>query len=137
MRKLKIITPIIWIILVYSHTPLLAVTVIASWDLNTEPDVVGYKLYYGTSSGVYGQGIDCGKVVAKELELNPSYGTRFYFAVTCYDSSGNEGPFSDEATLFIPDAVRPGSPKNLKVKLKTPANITLDVRSRPRQEIEK
>jgi hypothetical protein len=125
MRNFKIITSVIWIILIFSHTPLLAVTVIASWDPNTEPDVVGYKLYYGTSSGVYGQGIDCGKVVMKELELNPSYGTRFYFALTCYDISGNEGPPSAEATLLIPDAVPPGSPKNLKVKPKSPpANMT-------------
>jgi len=32
-----------------------------AWDQNTEPDLAGYKLYYGNASGNYAQVIDVGK----------------------------------------------------------------------------
>src|SRR4051794_28118341 len=41
-----------------------AVTVTATWDANTESDIAGYKLSYGTQSGVYTTTLDVGNVTS-------------------------------------------------------------------------
>jgi hypothetical protein len=60
----------------------------------------GYRLYYGTAPGTYlqpyGQGISVGNVTTYTL-MGLSSGTRYYFAVTTFDSSGNESTYSNEA----------------------------------------
>lgn len=38
-----------------------------SWNANSEPDLDGYKVYYGMSSGDYGDPIDVGNVTAYQL----------------------------------------------------------------------
>jgi fibronectin type 3 domain-containing protein len=73
------------------------------WDPNTETDLAGYKIYQGTSSGQYGPPI------ATLASNNPSYeatglqkGSTYFFAVTAFDTSGNEGPLSTELPIPIP-----------------------------------
>ena len=56
------------------------------WDKNPEGDVMGYKVYFGTASGVYGQFEDVSETTASVSDL--PVGVRYYFAVTAYDSSG-------------------------------------------------
>ena len=71
-----------------------------AWDPNPEPDLAGYKLYYGTESTEYGQGVDINKnesVTISGLELSK----RYYFAVTAYDLQGNESDFSDEISYHL------------------------------------
>jgi hypothetical protein len=66
-----------------------------AWDPNTESDLAGYTLCYGTVSKNYAQQVEVGKyesVTISGLELNKTY----YFAVTAYDIQGNESDFSDE-----------------------------------------
>jgi hypothetical protein len=46
----------------------------ASWDRNSEPDVAGYKLSYGTQSGVHTTTVDVGNVVT--YQFNPPPGQR-------------------------------------------------------------
>lgn len=69
-----------------------------SWDANTEPDLAGYRLYYGTAPGVYGTPIDVGNVTSY-LVTGLTAGVVYYFAVTAYDTSGNESAKSTEVTL--------------------------------------
>lgn len=59
------------------------------------PDLGGYKVYYGTSSGVYNSVTDVGNVTTWDV-TNLSDGRAFYFAVTAYDIQGNESDFSNE-----------------------------------------
>jgi len=67
------------------------------WDANTEDDLAGYKVYYGTSSGNYEQPIDVGNVTEYELKgLNE--GITYYIALTAYDTSNNESEKSDEVS---------------------------------------
>ncbi len=65
-----------------------------SWDANSESDLSGYKVYFGSASGSYGTPVDVGNATTHTLS-GLSDGT-YYFAVTAYDSSGNESGFSTE-----------------------------------------
>ncbi len=60
-------------------------------------DLMGYKLYYGTSSGVYGTNPDIVDGITYKLS-NLEDGIVYYFAVTAYDASGNESNFSNEVS---------------------------------------
>lgn len=91
-----------------------AATVQVTWNPNTEPDLAGYKLYHGTASGQYGEPVDVGNVTGHVMEITPQHGATYYFALTAYDTSGNESGYSDEATCFIPDGVKPEKPTGLR-----------------------
>ena len=84
-----------------------AATVQVTWNPNTEPDLSGYKLYHGTASGQYGEPVDVGNVTGHVMEITPEYGATYYFALTAYDTSGNESGYSDEASCFVPDSGAP------------------------------
>lgn len=80
-------------------------TVRVGWDANSEPDLEGYKVYYGTLSGTYANVLDIGMNTGADISSLAS-GRTYYFAVTAYDVSGNESAFSNEAFILIPgDAV--------------------------------
>ena len=91
-----------------------AATVQVTWNPNTEPDLSGYKIYYGTASGVYGDPIDVGNVTGHVMEITPQHGATYYFALTAYDTSGNESGYSDEASCFVPDGRAPEKPTGLR-----------------------
>lgn len=76
-----------------------ATSVNLAWDANTEPDLAGYKIYYGTASGVYGTPIDVGNVTAYTL-TGLTEGVTYYLAATAYDDEEppNESDFSQELT---------------------------------------
>jgi hypothetical protein len=68
-----------------------------AWDANTESDLGGYKVYYGTASRTYGTPIDVGNVTSHKAE-GLTIGQTYYFAVTAYDTSNNESDYSNEAS---------------------------------------
>lgn len=84
-----------------------------SWNANSESDVAGYKLYYGTAAGTYSATKDVGNVISTIVTLSPSVGQKYYFAVTCYDTSGNESAKSTEASCLVPDSTAPAPPSGL------------------------
>lgn len=92
-------------------------TVELTWNANTESDLAGYKLYSGTASGQYGAPIELGKVTSYQFQLNPTVGTAYYFAVTAFDTSGNESAKSSEVSAFVPDTTAPEQPKGLMQRL--------------------
>ena len=71
-----------------------------SWRANTESDLAGYRLYYGTSSRSYGPPVPAGKVTQYTL-ANLTDGRTYYFGVTALDFSGNESGYSAEAKKTI------------------------------------
>ena len=95
-----------------------AATVQVTWNPNTEPDLSGYKLYHGTASGQYGEPVDVGNVTGHIMEITPEYGATYYFALTAYDTSGNESGYSDEASCFVPDGRAPEKPTGLRAIIK-------------------
>ena len=80
---------------------------ILSWDppaTNADgsplTDLSGYRIYYGTSPGVYGTAIDVGNVITSTV-TNLADGSLYYFVVTAYDLSENESQFSSEVNKII------------------------------------
>ena len=74
-----------------------------SWDANSEPDLAGYKIYYGHSSGNYQSQIYVGNVTSHRL-TGVEEGQQYYFAVTAIDFSGNESNFSNEVEIVISES---------------------------------
>jgi len=64
-----------------------------SWDANTEPDLAGYEIHYGTEPGKYTKteyvGLTDTPETPQHLVSNLTSDVRYYFTVITYDSSGN------------------------------------------------
>jgi hypothetical protein len=93
--------------LIFFPVPGMAATILVSWNANTETDLEGYRIYYGTQSGQYGAPINVGNTTSY-LSTVPDDGTTYYIALTAYDETGNESDFSEEVSLYVP--VSDGTP---------------------------
>jgi hypothetical protein len=72
-------------------------TISLAWDANTESDLAGYKIYYGTASRSYGASVNVGNVTSYELAgLTP--GQVYYISVTAYDTANYESGYSNEVS---------------------------------------
>ena len=71
-----------------------------SWSPNDEQDLGGYMIYYGTSSGSYGPPLDVGNVLTHKV-TGLTEGLTYYFALSAYDTSGNESALSAEVSKLI------------------------------------
>src|SRR5574341_291157 len=86
-------------------SPVSAAEAILSWNANTESDLAGYHVHYGTTSGSYTTVIPVGLVTSYTVTgLGP--GT-FYFAVTADDTAGLRSGFSTEVSKIVPDTTAP------------------------------
>ncbi len=72
-----------------------------SWSANAEPDLAGYRVYYGHTSGNYSNKVDVGNQTSYEFTGLVS-GQTYYIVTTSYDSAGNESPFSNEVVYTVP-----------------------------------
>jgi hypothetical protein len=88
----------------------------ATWNRNPESSVVGYRLSYGTQSGVHPTSINVGNVVS--YQFFPPSGQRYYVVVQAYTSTGALSPKSAEVIL---DLTGSGS-QNQPPVLTQPAN---------------
>ena len=75
------------------------------WDAVASADLDTYRVYVGAAPGAYfqlpGQGIPVGNVTTYTV-TGLSASTRYYFAVSAVDKSGNESPYSNEVFKDIP-----------------------------------
>ena len=78
-------------------SPLVAygAAVTLAWDANTEPDLAGYKIHYGTASRDYSHSIDVGNTTQHTL-ANLDDGTTYYLAATAYNEDDNQSSYSVE-----------------------------------------
>jgi hypothetical protein len=76
-------------------------TVNLAWSTNTETNIAGYKLYMGTASGVYGTPTDKGNVTTTSV-ANLTSGATYYFALTAYNTTGQESAKSAEISYKAP-----------------------------------
>ena len=100
-------------------TGLFAQSVTLAWDPNLAPGIVGYRLYSGTSSGVYTQSIEVGNVSSAALSAL-QVGRSYFFAVTDYNSVGQESAFSNEVSYLVPGATTSPTPKPTSTPVATP-----------------
>src|SRR5512137_895255 len=77
-----------------------------AWDPNTEPDVAGYKVYYGLGSRNYDHVMDVGNstsCVVTGLEQGRTY----YFAATAVNTANIESDFSNEVSAALSSSNQP------------------------------
>lgn len=73
---------------------------------NEEPDLAGYRFYWGKESGTYEEPYDIPKErYAEEISINTGWLLPgiWYAALTAYDEAGNESEFSDEVEFQVTD----------------------------------
>jgi hypothetical protein len=71
------------------------------WNPSSDPTVVGYTLYYGTSSGVYPNKIDVSTNTTFTLTgLVP--GSTTYMNITSYNAAGMESSYVPEVSYIAP-----------------------------------
>ena len=80
-----------------------AAQVTLAWDPENDPDLAGYKVYYGTQSRSYSFYVDVGNSTTYLLN-NLSGGTTYYIAVTAYETAGEESGYSNEVSYTAPAA---------------------------------
>ena len=74
-----------------------------TWTANGEPDLAGYKIYIGTTSGTYdapGSAFVTGKVTSYTVSNLPK-GQTYFFAISAYDGAGNESALSSEVSKSL------------------------------------
>lgn len=103
-----------------------------AWDANTEPDLAGYKIYFGFESRNYPNVVDM-KDVDRTTSCPEPYdpfkagccevtltgfekGKTYYFAATAYDQESNESAFSEELvhTFEGDTTIQLNSPKGIR-----------------------
>ena len=97
-----------------------------SWLPNNETDLAGYKLHIGDATGVYTQTIDCGlpETVDGRVKytLNDSPDGDSFYALTAYDTNGNESEYSNE----LNDDANPNSPGGF-TKVEVDVNVNVNI----------
>lgn len=88
-----------------------------AWDPNSETDLAGYKVYWGTASRTYGPPVTLN--LAESGHPAPTYSVtglpicvRQYFAVTAWSTAGLESGYSNEVDAILygdPDLDASGS----------------------------
>jgi uncharacterized membrane protein YgcG len=103
------------LVLLFLAAPALSADVTLAWDPNSEADLEGYGVYF--KLGASGPPYDLfGYVTLQELNDpdNPAFavtglakGSSYYFAVTAYDTAGNESGYSAPVCAQIGDQILP------------------------------
>jgi hypothetical protein len=92
-------------ILAFLPTYALAGSATLNWQSYGESDLAGYRVYYGNEPRIYGPPLN---VDTTNCNLNNlSVGMTYYFAVTAFDTSGNESGFSNEVQKTVTDETNP------------------------------
>ncbi len=77
----SIVAALILITILASSQLVLGAEIGLAWDPNTEPDLAGYKVYYGTASRAYGNPVNVGNVTSYSL-TGLTRGQTYFIAVT-------------------------------------------------------
>lgn len=101
----RLLRPILWagqvLLWVWLAMALQAETTAkVAWDANEEPDLAGYKVYWGTESGNYTLAQDVG-LTTRTVITGLTEGTTYYLTVTAYNAYGIESTPAQEI-VFTP-----------------------------------
>ena len=70
------------------------------WDPNTEPDLGGYIVYYGTESGIYDYSLDVGNFTSAVIS-GLDEDTEYFFSISAYNQDGLSSALSNEVTTAL------------------------------------
>jgi len=108
---------ILFLLMLINVNVLCAATATLSWnppavnaDGSNLTDLDGYVLYIGTSPDDYTQYIDVGNVTTYILS-DLVYDIPYYFAITAYDTVGNESDYSNQASITIESSTATFNPE--------------------------
>jgi hypothetical protein len=88
-------------------------TISVAWDSLTHPDLVGYRVYYGTASGTYPQSVDVGLTPQATL-TGLTDCTTYYVAVKGRASDGSLSPtYSTEISGWSRPTVTGSNPTSI------------------------
>jgi len=87
-----------------------AAAVTVSWDIDPEPDIAMYRVFYGTKSNDYTDSL-----TVPNPQDNPGHleaeidglteGVKYYFSVKAIDTAGQESDAAPEASIVVPDGL--------------------------------
>jgi hypothetical protein len=79
------------------------------WDLSDEPELMGYNIYYGKTSGQYTRRRTVPNINQYRIDgLNNN--EVYYFALTAFDSLNRESDYSDEVAVIINELLSSTAP---------------------------
>jgi len=94
-------------ILMFASTLLAGKTTLSiSWSSNSESDLSGYYVHIGKTSGTYDLNFYTGKNTSYEIE-DVETGNIYYIAIRAADYAGNKSAYSDEASVRVPEIIKP------------------------------
>ncbi len=76
-----------------------AESVILSWDPNSEPDIAGYRIHYGTAAAPYSEVVDLNATNATVSNL--VRGVTYTFAVSAFNSAGDESAYCEALSYTV------------------------------------
>jgi hypothetical protein len=94
---------VLCLVLLFGVAPSFASEIRLRWNPNSEDDLAGYRLYESWFSGEYTKGEFIEEIPAGTETVSVfrySRGMRYY-ALTAFDTSGNESGFSNEVNAYI------------------------------------
>jgi hypothetical protein len=78
-------------------------SVTLNWQASTSPNVIGYKIYRGTTSGEPNKNLDSSLVVGTTYtDTNVQAGQTYFYVVTAVDDKNTESACSNEAEATVP-----------------------------------
>ena len=83
-----------------------AATVTVAWDKNSETNVIGYELHYGTTSQDYQHTVDVENNTSRSIS-GLIEGQTYYFAVKAYNDEYVFSDFSEKLVYTIPNSSPP------------------------------
>lgn len=125
----RFVIKVLFAILFFVSFDAFAANVRLNWSANSELDISGYKIYYGTSSGNYTSTVNVGNLTTYNV-TSLSAGQTYYFVLTAYNSSGLESNYSSEISINISSSPTP-TPTPIITPTPTPVIIPTPIPTPP------
>jgi hypothetical protein len=121
----KVLAGILLIILIQGSLQA-SQSVILGWQPSSDPNAVGYRIYYGTSSHNYSDTISVGNQTSVTID-GLADGVTYYFAATTFNAQNQESGFSNEASYQVPPGTDTNAAPTMQIQMASTGQFTLTV----------